>query len=134
MSKAEILPPPRLIRCNARKVARYAVAPTPLAKAEKYADRTASMRMRRQRPTDQSVRSTRRQPAPKKHTRTVKTRALEKKGRFAGGLLPSGQAMAETLVLRARRNAAKARPPKPASIITQVEASGTALLTLTNRY
>ena len=59
---------------------------------------------------------------------------LEMKGRFAGGLLPSGQAMAETLVLRARRNAAKARPPKPASIIAQVEASGTALLTLTNRY
>ena len=44
------------------------------------------------------------------------------------------QAAAETPVLRVRRNAAKARPAKPASIIAQVEASGTALLTLTNRY
>jgi hypothetical protein len=35
-----------------------------------------------------------------------------------------GQATAETAVLRARWSPAKARPPKPASIITQVEASG----------
>ena len=43
--------------------------------------------------------------------------------------LLSAQA-AETKVLRARWSGANARPPKPASIIAQVEVSGTVLLTL----